>query len=195
MGSINNLSSSHLQSLLSTALQDIGSTNNTNPDRLKSSGTSSVTSPSDSRELSPFARLISRLQQLQQSDPAKYKQVTQQIATDLQSAAQTAQADGNSTAANQLTQLSKDFSDASSSGQLPNIQDLAQAVRGHHHHHHAHHASADADSRSSASSLNQSLSQFLSAIQAGGAQNSATDPLSIILNALDSSGLSTSNAG
>ena len=71
---------------------------------------------------------MSTLQQLQQSDPTKYQQVTQQIATNLQSAAQTAQAEGNTTAANQLNQLATDFTNASQSGQLPNVQDLAQAI-------------------------------------------------------------------
>ena len=107
---------------------------------------SPVAQPPDNSRLSPFAQLMSTLQKLQQSDPAKYQQVTQQIATNLQSAAQTAQTAGNTTAATQLNQLATDFTNASKSGQLPNIQDLAQAVGGHHrHHHHAHAASADSD--------------------------------------------------
>src|ERR1019366_2800930 len=44
--------------------------------------------------------------------------------------------DGNTTAATQLNQLATDFTSASKSGQLPSVQDLAQAVGGHHHHHH-----------------------------------------------------------
>src|SRR5579864_2979610 len=94
--------------------------------------------------------MLNQLQQLQQSDPAKYQQVTQQIATNLQNAAQTAQTDGNSTAATQLGKLASDFNSASQSGQLPNIQDLAQAIGGGHHHHHAHAASADQDGDSGA---------------------------------------------
>jgi hypothetical protein len=98
---------------------------------------------SDSGQLSPFAQLLSTLQQLQQSNPTEYKQVTQQIATNLQNAAQTATSDGNTSAANQLTQLATDFTTASQSGQLPNISDLAQAIGGGgHHHHHGHHASS-----------------------------------------------------
>jgi hypothetical protein len=69
--------------------------------------------------------MMSTLQQLQQSDPAKYQQVTKQIATNLTSAAQTAEAGGNTTAANQLNQLAADFTNASQSGQLPNVRDLA----------------------------------------------------------------------
>jgi hypothetical protein len=102
------------------------------------------TSQADSSQLSPFAQLMSTLQQLQQSNTAEYQQVTQQIATNLQAAAQTATADGNTTAATQLNQLSTDFTNASTSGQLPNAQSLAQALGGGHHHHHFHADSAGA---------------------------------------------------
>jgi hypothetical protein len=82
--------------------------------------------------------------------------VTQQVATNLQSAAQTAQSQGNSNAASQLIQLSADFSNASQTGQLPNLQDVAQAVGGgaggsgggHHHHHHAQAASTSSSDTS-----------------------------------------------
>ncbi len=124
--SINNLSSSYLQSILSSALQNTGA----------AAPTSGLT-PSDQSQVSPLANLLSELQQLQQSDPGEYQQVTQQIATNLQTAAQTATSEGNTAAASQLTQLSTDFSNASTSGQLPNIQDLAQALGGGHHHHHS----------------------------------------------------------
>jgi hypothetical protein len=197
----NNLSTSYLQSILGTALQGTGLTSNTSGNDVTS--TSSVALQQDNGQLSPFTQLMSTLQQLQQTDPSKYQQVTQQIATNLQSAAQTAQADGNSTAANQLNQLSKDFTSASTSGQLPSIQDLAKAIGGHHHHHHAHAASADADgdasgngsssSTSNSSSASQSLSQLLSAFQANGTQNESLNPMSIILNTLSSAGISASN--
>jgi hypothetical protein len=93
-------------------------------------GLSGYTQGSDSGQLSPFAQLVSTLQQVQQQNPAEYQQLTQQIATNLQSAAQTAQTDGNSPQANQLSQLATDFTNASGTGQLPNLQDLAQAVGG-----------------------------------------------------------------
>ena len=87
----NNLSSSYLQSIVSAALQGAGLTTNTAGNGV--SGTSSVALQTDNGQLSPFTQLMSTLQQLQQTDPTKYQQVTQQIATNLQSAAQTAQAD------------------------------------------------------------------------------------------------------
>jgi hypothetical protein len=203
MGSINNLTSSYLQSVLNSALQSSGLTTNSTQNTAASTSTSSVAPLTDSQQLSPFAQLMSTLQQLQQTDPTKYQQVTQQIATNLQSAAQTATASGNTTAATQLTQLSTDFTNASKSGQLPNVQDLAQAIGGHHHHHHhAHAAAADSDADSStngtsttpSSSTSQALSQFLSGTQTGAAPNDPLNPMSIILSTLANAGVTTAQA-
>lgn len=72
-----------------------------------------------------LAQLLVALQQMQQSKPAGYRQVTLQIAAKLEGAAQTAQAQGDSAAAGRFNRLAKDFADASESGRLPNIQDLA----------------------------------------------------------------------
>ena len=197
ISSINNLSSSYLQSILSSSLENAGSIGNSQ----SSTGTSSVTAQPENGQLSPFAQLMSTLQQLQQSNPTECQQVTQQIATNLENAAQTATADGNSTQANQLNQLATDFTNASQSGQLPNIQDLAQAIGGgHHHHHHFHAALSDADSdsssstssTSSSSSTNQ-LSQLLAAFQANSAQNEATNPMAIIMNTLSSAGINVNS--
>jgi hypothetical protein len=190
IGSLNSLSSSYLQQLLGTTLQNTSST----AKNQSSTGTSSVTAQSENGQLSPFAQLMSTLQQLQQSNPTEYQQVTQQIATNLQSAAQTATADGNSTQATQLSQLATDFNSASQSGQLPNMQDLAQAIGGgHHHHHHSHAASSDADS--SSSSTSQTLSQQLAAFEANSTQNDATSPMAIIMNTLSSAGINVSSNG
>jgi len=192
MGFINNLSSNYLQSVLNNAVQSSGLTANT------SGITSSTALQTDNQKLSPFGQLLSTLQQLQQSDPSKYQQVTQQIATNLQSAAQTAQADGNSIAATQLNQLATDFTNASQSGQLPNIQDLAQASQsGHSHHHHGHghghSASADPDSSSSTSRTNQTLDQLFSTLQSNGTANDPLNPMAIIFNTLSSDGIIDSN--
>jgi len=204
--SVNNLSG-YLQSVLSNALQASSATSTT-AQNLNGVNTPSVQSQPDSTQLSPFAQLLSDLQQLLQSDPTKYQQVTQQIATNLQSAAQTAQGNGNTTAANQLTQLATDFSDASQSGQLPSVSDLAKAVGGGHHHHRAQSASANSDgdtgssasnatsdsnsSGSTGSSLDTSLlvNQYLAGLQASGTQSDPQSPLGIILNTLSSAGIS-----
>jgi hypothetical protein len=179
---------------------DLGSTNST---PASSTPASSPTLPQDaSPQLSPLAQVLSQLQQLQQQNPTEYAQVTGQIATNLQSAAQTAQTDGNSTAASQLSQLATDFTNASQTGQLPNIEDLAQAVSGggHDHHGHHHHSfSTDSDNSTSDSSTSgssgspsmspsagQPQTPYLVAASSAGSQNDSLSPLAIILNALSS---------
>lgn len=206
-GSISGLPSSYLQSILESAFQKAGLATSQTAGNPGAVDASSALQKPDGTGLSPFAQLMSTLQKLQQSDPTKYQQVTQQIAGNLQSAAATAQSDGNTAAATQLTQLASDFTDASKSGQLPNVQDLAKAVGGgHHHHHHAHAASADSDANSSTSgtsgtsgssstdSAAETLSQLLSAYQSNGTQNDSLNPMSIILNTLSSAGITTSNS-
>ena len=181
MSTISNISSNYLQSVLKTALQDAGLTTQKTRNNPSSTGISSVAAQPDSGQISPFAQLMSTLQNLQQSDPAKYQQVTQQIATNLQDAAKTAQANGNAAAADQLNQLATDFATASKSDQLPNIQDLAKAIGGHHHHHHAHSAPADPDANSNASS--NAIGTLLQA------QSDSQNPMNIILNTLSNAGI------
>lgn len=183
--SINNYYNSNVASVLSSALQGTNQTGN---------NSSGVSAPgSDSSQLSSFAQLLSTLQQLEQSNPTKYQQVTQQIAANLQSAAQTAQSNGNTSAASQLTQLATDFKNASASGQLPNVPDLAQALGGgghHHHHSHGGSASSDAAANATSTSINMTaLEQALSAFQSGTAQNSSFDPMSIITSTLSNAGI------
>jgi hypothetical protein len=200
MGSINSLSS--LQSELSSVLQPSALPTNTTGSTAGNTSVSSVVPQTDNQQLSPFAQLMNELQQLQQSDPTKYAQVTGQIATNLENAAKTAQSAGNSTAANQLNQLSADFTSASQSGQLPNIQDLSQAAGSHphgHHHHHSEAASGDSASTDSTSgdawtSSNQSLAQLLSNFQTNGSPGASADPATIIQNTLSAAGISSSNS-
>jgi hypothetical protein len=141
MTAINTNPLAYLESLLSNALQNASKTSNPSTSQTTISAPSSIGQQPDSTQLSPLAQLLSNLQQLQQSNPTEYAKVTQQIATNLQAAAQTATSDGNTSAASQLSKLATDFTTASTSGQLPNIADLAQAVgggHGHHHHHGSH---------------------------------------------------------
>lgn len=187
MGSISNLSSNYLQSILSTAFQNTGLTANA---ATANTTDTTNTTQADSNQLSPFAQLLSTLQQLQQSDPAKYTQVTQQIATNLQAAAQTATTRGNTSEATQLNQLATDFSKASQTGQLPSVQDLAEAMgsgnnTGHHHHHH--HGGGS-------SGTNSALNQLLSALQSVESQSSSTSPAQIIENTLQSAGITTTSS-
>jgi len=173
----NNLATGYVQQIFANAMQSAGAA---------AQSSSSAAPQSDASGLSPFAQMLTELQQLQQSNPTQYQQVAQQIATNLQSAAQTAQNSGNTTAATELTQLAGDFSSASKNGQLPSIQDLAQALGGHHHHHHGGGGGAGS---SSSSSSNDSLSQLVSAFQATQTQNSTLNPLNIILNTLSAAGV------
>jgi hypothetical protein len=213
IGSVTNLGS-YLQSILGTALQGTGLLSSTSGNSSSVNSTSLPSQP-DSGQLSPFAQLLNTLQQLEQSNPSQYKQVMQQISTNLQTAAQTATSAGNTTAASQLSQLATDFTNASQNGQLPNIQDLAQAVGGggHHHHHHFHSDSGSGSSSSSSSSSSSNsnssstgssstgtssgtsaIDQLLAAFQTDAAQNQALNPMSIIMNTLSSAGISISNS-
>ena len=175
MSSIGNLASTLLHAVLPVNLFPNNTTAST-------TATSTLTSvqPPDTGQLSSFAQLAGTLQQLQQSNPAEYTQVTQKIAANLQSAAQTAQASGNTTAASQLNQLSSDFSNASATGQLPNLQDLAHAVGGHHGHR-------------SAASAGSAVDQLLTSLESGSSQNSSVNAASIIQSTLTSAGVTTSN--
>lgn len=188
---LNPLSTSYLQTILGTAMNVAGLSPS------QSNNVSSSTPHFDTGNLSPFSELLSTLQQLQQSNPSQYQQVMQQIATNLQTAAQTMTSQGNTAAANELTQLSKDFSQASQNNQLPNVQDLAQAIGGHHHHHHHFHASSNSSNNGSSDSSNNSsnstLNQLLSLFQSSAAQSNALDPASIIENTLASAGITGSN--
>ncbi len=116
MSAISRLSSIYLKSVLRDIFQSAGLSSKTTDGQ--SVGSTSTVSQADNHQLSPLARLLSTPQKLQQSDPEKYKEVTQQIATNLQAAAKTVQADGNTTAATQLTRLASDFTDASKTGQF-----------------------------------------------------------------------------
>jgi hypothetical protein len=196
------ISNPNIQSLISGAISSATNGGNT-------SSTSSISGSStqDGSQLSPFAQILSTLQQLQQSNPTEYQQVTSQIATNLQSAAKTATADGDTSQANELNQLATDFQNASQNNTLPNVQDLAQALSGHGHHHHGHHASSTISSSTStdttsstgtstatsSASSSDPLSQLLSAFfgnQTSASQNTSLDPMTIINNTLSSANLS-----
>lgn len=83
----------------------------------------STSSSSAAGQTSPFAQVLDNIQELAQSN---YEVITQHISGTLQSAAQSAAADGKTGLAGELTKLSGDFSSASVSWQLPNISSLVQ---------------------------------------------------------------------
>jgi hypothetical protein len=105
--------------------------NNSNP-----ISASSVQQPADMPGISPAAQFLTQLQQLQTQSPQQFQAVLSQITGQLQQAASTAGNNGNTTQANQLTQLASSFQSAAQGGALPTAQQLQQAgLAGHHHHH------------------------------------------------------------
>jgi len=192
IGSIVNLASGYIESLFT------GKSNNSAQTSATTTSSTSALASQDTNQLSPFAQILSSLQQLQQSNPSQYAQVTQQISTNLQTAAQSATAAGNTGLASEATQLSTDFKNASTSGQLPNVQDLAQALGGGHHHHH-HFGGGSSASSSSATSTgsgitNNNISSFLQSLNSSqaGSANASLNPMSIIENTLSSAGIQIS---
>jgi hypothetical protein len=126
-------STSSTASLFSTP----GTTSATDTDG--GSSTSSLSSASASTSVSSEAKLLSELQNLQTSNPAEFKQVTADISTQLQAAAQ--QASGSQ--AQTLSSLASKFQQASQTGSLAPLQG------GHHHGGGHHHAAPATDSSSS----------------------------------------------
>jgi hypothetical protein len=192
IGPLISLASGLVESLFAKPpLSGASSTNSASTNTTATGGTQ------DTNQLSPFAQVLSSLQQLQHSNPSQYQQVTQQISTNLQTAAQSATTSGDTSLASQLTQLSTDFSGASTSGQLPNVQDLAQAIGGGHYHHHFHTGTSGGDPAASTTNSNstgtaEGLSQLIQALnpsQTGSIANNSLNPLSIIDNALSGSGV------
>lgn len=122
IGPVIHLASGYIQSLFAGAVSGSSSSH--------TASTGAVSNHPETNEGSPFAQVLSSLQQLEQSHSSQYKHVTKQIASGLQTASQSAMAAGNTALASQLTQLSTDFANASTTGQLPNIKDLANAIGG-----------------------------------------------------------------
>jgi len=179
---LNAITNNSLEAILDGVLQNYSLFANNNTNGVNSGGNSSANS-SDNSNLSPLAQLISFLQQLQQSNPVEYRLITHQISANLQAAAQTDQADGNAAGASQLNQLSADFTSASTSGQLPNLQDLAQALSS---------APASSDTAISLSQLDQLLASLQANTSNDQSQNSSQyqNPLSVIFSTLSNAGFS-----
>lgn len=81
--------------------------------------------PQDSTSVSRRGQLMAELKSLQQSDPAKFKQVMADMSSQLKDAAKNATGDD----AARLNKMAADFDQAAQTGQMP-----AKAAHGHHHH-------------------------------------------------------------
>jgi len=175
------------------AIEDAAATSTANG-RTPTAGASPA-GQSDSIQISPLGQLISTLQQLQMTDPAKYAQVTQQIATNLQAAAQTAQTQGNSSEAKQLTALAADFNSASKGGKVSTlVQDLTPAAGLGHHRHGSGVASTAGSGTDSTSTADTASNQLLSLLETNETQTTESAnsiAAATILNTLNASGIAT----
>jgi hypothetical protein len=127
-----------LTSLLPVTLQPGNAISRTSPNPFS---TGQNQTPTDSPSISPAASFLNMLQQVQQQNPTLFKQITSRLATQFQNQANAAAAQGNSTQASQLKQISTEFQNSSTTGQPPSAQALQQAGfgtqhGGHHGHHH-----------------------------------------------------------
>ena len=113
---------SYLTQMLSA--QATGSTSPATTNGIGGTGQSS-----DSSSISQSGQLFSALQNLQTSDPTKFKQLMTDEAAKLQSAA--AQAGSSTSQGQALTSLAQKFQDVANGGSLSELQPVA-----HHHHHH-----------------------------------------------------------
>ncbi len=144
--------------------------------------TTGATSGSTSTSVSDKAKLLKQLQQLQQTDPAKFKQVTADIASKLQEEAK--QVGGSQGQA--LSKIADQFQQASQTGTLAPLQ-----AGGHHGHHHAQAASPSTDTSSSASSPSALAA---AAYQKSGGQKIGSEVDSIISQVLSQDTASTAGA-
>ena len=84
-----------------------------------------------SSQVSPWAQLLSRLQQLQQTDPSKLSSVLTDISNKLTTDAQaTGGVEGQA-----LSNLASKFQQAAQTGDLSSLQPTQHRHGGHHHHH------------------------------------------------------------
>ena len=122
----------------------------------------------DSAQLSPMASLLNQLQQLQQTDPDKFKSVMSSIADTLKTDAQNA----TGPQAKRLNDLADKFSQAAQTGQMPDLQPPGQqpGASGHHHHHPV--KSYQDGTGTSASSQGKPSTDLAQIIQAALAQSS-----------------------
>ncbi len=127
-------------------------------------------------DLSQPGQLFSQLQNLAQTDPTQFKQVTAEIASQLKDAASSQ----TGKQADFLNNLAGRFETASQSGKMSDLAppQQAQAQSGAHHHHHAH-AQSGSSTQSGVSSSQSGAESLFQQVQ------------DIIANALSSASTST----
>jgi len=183
IGSLTSLAGSYVQSLLGSTLTSKSGV------ATRSGAVGSASPAQDVNRLSPFAELLTTLQQLQQSNPARYSQVTHQIAANLTNAAQTAQSNGDSPAAGLLNQWAGEFNSASQNNQLPDLQHLALATRHHLHHRHSGANPADSSGGATGDTTSDLVSQLTLSYQGSAGTSQSTDPMAIVGSTLAGAGI------
>jgi hypothetical protein len=159
-----------LQTLNTSLVSEINTFNKTQP-----SSTTSTSTSSDSVGVSQFAQLMQQLQQLQTSNPTEFKQVMSDAATQLKTAAAQSTDPAQATF---LTNLSDQFQNAATTGNLSALQSQSgtAGTYAHHGHHHHHGGAPPTDSSSTSSTtgttttptdLASLLSQMLGNTQTG----------------------------
>jgi len=151
-----------------------GVTPSSDPDGDGSSSAVSSAPSASATSVSDKAKLLNQLKQLSQSDPAAFKKVTADIATQLQAAAQ--QTGGS--AGNAFSTLATQFQQASQTGSPSSLQPAR-------HHHGGHHGSAAAAS---------AAYQQGSALGASSVSNAGTQASDIISSVLSQNTSGTTGA-
>jgi len=142
-----------------------------------SSGSVSSPTGGDRTQLSTLGELMSKLQNLETTDPGKAKQVLTSIATAL-----TDQANSSGSTDPRLKALADKFTDAASTGDLSGLQPK------HGHHHHPDMAAGGASASSDASGAASSTSSKTASYAQGGS-DAMGQLASIISSALSSAGV------
>lgn len=97
----------------------------------KASQTAQAAAPQqDSAHVSGFAKLIEQLEDLQESDPAKFKEVAGEIATRLEDAAQLAAESGDTRQEKLLNELAAKFKESAETGAMPDLRPPQHGPRG-----------------------------------------------------------------
>jgi hypothetical protein len=134
----------------------------------------------DSSATSELATLMKQLESLEKTDPAKFKEISAEVANKLEEAAKTAADNGDSQNAGALNDMAAKFTTASETGKMPDLRggggpppmgpppDTSST------------SSSSTDDSSTSTSLN--VKDLLSLFQ----QGSTTDPFSTLTSILDS---------
>jgi hypothetical protein len=130
MSSINNLGAT-LNSI-DQPLQAVFNSDPTNTP-LTSAAPAAPAVPNDQVDLSQISQLFQQLDQLQTSNPAEFKKLATDAATQLNAAAQQST---DPTEASFLSNLAATFQKAADLGNLSPFQQQPQTASAHHHHHH-----------------------------------------------------------